>query len=334
VEWVRAGTAAEAADAIRSMVTQSSGPFFVTCAALELEALRLVGLPLDAARTSLAAAGALLAGARPTNTHARHAVDEVLHATSAARTAAELVDAAVAAARGAADRYRALSRALAGHTADLVPDGARVLTHCWMDSYLLELLHVLGERGMHYDWVVTETRPYLQGARLTAHSLAEAGESVTLITDGMAAAALAPDSALGGVDALVTAADRVPLDGSVVNKVGTLQLAIAAHHFGVPFHALVQRPDATAPTAADIVIEERDPDEVLAIRGHRTASGLVTRAWYPAFDVTPPALVTTIVTSEGPVAPAEVAARFGGARAASDAPEAPEALAGDEGTEA
>src|SRR3954451_6629715 len=111
----------------------------------------------------------------------------------------------------------------------------------------------------------------------------------------MGAAALAPGSSIGPIDALVTAADRVSLDGSVVNKVGTLGLAVAAAAFDVPFYALVQAPDREAPTAADIVVEERDPAEVLHTLGRRTASELVTDAWYPAFDVTPARYVTRIV---------------------------------------
>src|SRR3712207_989275 len=113
------------------------------------------------------------------------------------------------------------------------------------------------------------------------------GQEVTLITDGMAAAVLAPASTLGRVDALVTAADRVTMDGHVVNKVGTLGHAVVAHAFGVPFHALVQAPDPQAPTGADVVIEERDGEEVLSVLGVRSASPLVQRGHYPAFDVTP-----------------------------------------------
>ncbi|HEY8590392.1 MAG TPA: hypothetical protein VIL55_12675, partial [Naasia sp.] len=218
---------------------------------------------------------------------------------ASATSTAELVEATIAAARATEAEYRERSRALGRNAVTVLPDGARILTHCWMDSYLFEFVNAAEAAGRHYDWVATETRPYLQGARLTAHSLRELGQHVTLITDGMGAAALAPGSSLGPIDALVTAADRVALDGSVVNKVGTLGLAVAASAFGVPFHALVHEPDATAPTAAHIVVEERDPAEVLEVLGRRTASPLVTDAWYPAFDVTPPRFVTDVVTITG-----------------------------------
>jgi methylthioribose-1-phosphate isomerase len=134
---------------------------------------------------------------------------------------------------------------------------------------------------------------------------------VTLITDGMGAAALSMGSTIGPVDALVTAADRVSLDGSVVNKVGTLGLAIAAQAFDVPFYALVQAPDADAKTGADIVIEERDPSEVFLTLGRRTASLLVHDAWYPAFDLTPPRFVTKVVTDRGSFTPSDLEQYFG-----------------------
>ena len=143
-------------------------------------------------------------------------------------------------------RYRAKSQALGEHTANLLPDQATVLTHCWADLYLTETVRAAQAQGKRLKFFCTETRPYLQGARLTAETLIEMGVDTTLITDGMGAAVLQS----GEVDALVTAADRVTMDGHVVNKVGTLGLAVAAHAFGVPFHALVQAPDLQAPTSA------------------------------------------------------------------------------------
>ncbi|GAA4423178.1 hypothetical protein GCM10023148_24900 [Actinokineospora soli] len=175
---------------------------------------------------------------------------------------------------------------------------ARVLTHCWADLYLTETVAAAQRAGKALSFVCTETRPYLQGARLTAESLAEMGVDTTLITDGMGASVLAEHR----VDVLLTAADRVAMDGSVVNKVGTLGLAVAAHAFGVPYLALVQTPDRTARTGADIPIEHRDGDDVLHTLGARTASTRV-RGHYPAFDVTPPRFVTTVVTDRGPFAP-------------------------------
>lgn len=308
VEWVTATTADDVATAIRDMVTQSSGPLYAAAAGMALAALQARELPLGEARTALGRAGRALATARPTNAHPRDAVARILEAGRDADTTADLAAATVTAAAAVERDYREGSLRLGRAMLSLLPESPRILTHCWADAYLFGLVAAAREAGREIEWVATETRPYLQGARLTAHTLRELGQKVTLITDGMAAAALASPQGVGTgrIDAVVTAADRVALDGSVVNKVGTLGLAAAAHAFGIPFYAMVDAPDPSAAAGADVTIESRDPAEVLEVLGHRTASPLVTDAWYPAFDVTPPRLVTRIATSRGTFAPAEV----------------------------
>lgn len=314
VAWVTARSGAEVADAMRRMVTQSTGPIFAALAGLVLTARQQAGGAVGEAVAAVREAGVLLIGARPTNNSVGDAVRAVLSAVeeAAAHAAAPAAASGTGAwdtgalvalvereAAGQAQYFRARCRSLARHAAGLLPDGARVLTHCWMDTYLIELVRAVHAAGKRLRYVATETRPYLQGARLTAHTLAELGQDVTLITDGMAAAVLSPFSALGPVDALVTAADRVSMDGHVFNKVGTLGAAVAAHAFGVPFYVLIQAPDPLSPTAKDVVVERRDGAEVLSLQGVRTASPLVAQAYYPAFDVTPPQFVTRIVTDRG-----------------------------------
>ncbi|TWP52669.1 s-methyl-5-thioribose-1-phosphate isomerase [Lentzea tibetensis] len=292
--WVRCATVDEVAKAIEDMVTQSSGPYFATLYGMVLAARALEGRPFTEARAELARAGELLEATRRTNNALRKAVAIVLEAVDAAQDVA----AAVEGARTGDERYRSRSRALGTHTAALLPDDGCVLTHCWADLYLTETVFAAQRAGKRLRFVCTETRPYLQGARLTAETLAEMGVDTTVITDGMGAAVLQS----GEVHALVTAADRVTMDGHVVNKVGTLGLAVAASAFGVPFLALVQAPDRQALTAADVPIEFRDGAEVLSTLGRRTASARV-RGHYPAFDVTPPRFVTSVVTDRGVFAP-------------------------------
>ena len=193
-EWVLARDADEVAEAIRAMVTQSSGPLFAAAAGLALTGRQIAGRPVDEARAALAAAGTALTVARPTNNHVRDAVVAVLTHPDVVRAAssAELGEAVGVAAAGVAAEYRARSAALGAATVKLLPAGARVLTHCWMDTYLIELVRAAAAAGTQYTWIATETRPYLQGARLTAHTLAEMGQDVTLVTDGMVAAAWRP----------------------------------------------------------------------------------------------------------------------------------------------
>ncbi|MCE6993369.1 s-methyl-5-thioribose-1-phosphate isomerase [Saccharothrix sp. S26] len=293
--WVRCATVAEVAKAIEDMVTQSSGPYFAALWGMVLAAREARGLPRDEARARLDRAGRLLVATRPTNNHLRKAVAAVLAGVDAAD---DLEAGALAGARAGDERYRDRSRRLGAHTARLLPDEGAVLTHCWADLYLTETVAAAQAMGKRLRFVCTETRPYLQGARLTAETLGEMGVDTTLITDGMGAAVMST----GEVDVLLTAADRVTMDGHVVNKVGTLGLAVAAHAFDVPFLAMVQAPDRLAPTAADVPIEHRPGDEVLHTLGRRTATDRA-RGLYPAFDVTPPRFVTTVVTDRGAYAP-------------------------------
>ncbi|WP_061299233.1 s-methyl-5-thioribose-1-phosphate isomerase [Herbidospora cretacea] len=298
--WVRCTTSDEVAQAIRDMVTQSSGPLFATTAAMVLAARSVRHRPRDLALADLRAAGDRLVATRPTNNHIRDAVHAIL-AELRDLGEGDLAEEVERAARAHDEAYRTRSAALGRHAADLLPDGATVLTHCWADYYLIATVQATQEQGKHLEFVCTETRPYLQGARLTAATLVEMGYEPTLITDGMVAAALAD----GVADVALVAADRVTLDGHVINKVGTLGVALAANFAGRPFYALVQRPDPQAPTPEDVVIEHRDPDEVLHVLGRRTAADGVT-GHYPAFDTTPPDLVTRIVTEKGAFRPENV----------------------------
>ncbi|MEV6237993.1 s-methyl-5-thioribose-1-phosphate isomerase [Lentzea sp. NPDC051838] len=288
--WVLCRTAEDVARAIEDMVTQSSGPYFAVLYGMVLKARSLEHLPFDQARAELAKTAHELENTRRTNNALRKATKIVLDAVDAEQDIAKALQGAEEGDR----RYRAKSQALGEHTANLLPRQATVLTHCWADLYLTETVRAAQQQGKQLRFFCTETRPYLQGARLTAETLIEMGVDTTLITDGMGAAVLQS----GEIDALVTAADRVTMDGHVVNKVGTLGLAVAAHAFGVPFHALVQAPDRQAPTAQDVPIEHRDGAEVLQVLGRPSATPRV-KGLYPAFDVTPPRFVTNVVTDKG-----------------------------------
>ncbi|WP_433190269.1 hypothetical protein [Actinoallomurus sp. CA-150999] len=307
--WVRCVSVEDVAVAIEEMVTQSSGPLFATTAGMVLAAREVERLGPEAADRRLREAGRRLIATRPTNNAIRDAVHAILDATVdgpfAGAPGDELAAAVIERAAAVDDDYRARSAALGAHAATLLPDGARVLTHCWADFYLMATVEAAQRAGKRLEFVCTETRPYLQGARLTATTLVEYGYEPTVITDGMVPAAFAD----GLADLALTAADRVTLDGHVVNKVGTLAVALAAREFGVPFYALVQAPDPQAPHAEDVAIERRDGADVLHVLGVRTAA-TGTRGYYPAFDATPPRLVTRIVTENGVFEPAAIADHF------------------------
>src|SRR3954452_7329860 len=305
--WVTCRSHEDVAKAIEDMVTQSLGPLFAAAGGMVLAARDADRLPTAAARRHfMSEAGRRLVATRPTNNAIRDVVAELLGVAASAVAAGEPVGRAVERAAGdMAERYRAGYRALGEHAAVLIPDGATLLTHCWADAYLTETVAAVLRSGKRIDAVCTETRPYLQGARLTAESLAEMGVATRLITDGMAAHLMSR----GDITTFVTGADRVTMDGAVVNKIGTLQIAVSAHAFDVPSLPLVQAPDGQAATAADVELEDRDGREVLHCLGRRTGSERVTGI-YPAFDVTPPRFVSVVVTDRGRFAPTDLASYY------------------------
>ncbi len=305
-EFVTCRNVEQVAVAIEDMVTQSSGPFFAASAGFVLAARQATKLRVtEERRQLLAQAAARLVSTRPTNNNIRDVIAILLVEAEKRIEEANLGARVEELVRQAWARQRENNERLGENAGELVDDGDTILTHCWGESSLIETLRSVQSTGKTVKVICTETRPYLQGARLTAHSVAEMGIDVTVITDGMAAHAM--DRRL--VNKLMTAADRVTLSGHVINKVGTLQLAIAAHHFGIPFVAMVRFPDSKAATPDNVGMEERDGAESLHCMGTRTASQLAT-GWYPAFDVSPPHLVSAIATSVGVFAPLQIKQRF------------------------
>jgi methylthioribose-1-phosphate isomerase len=188
----------------------------------------------------------------------------------------------------------------------LLRDGVSVLTHCNAGALAtggmgtaLSPIYVAAERGLRVRVFATETRPLLQGARLTSWELERSGIEVTLIPDSAAATVLQR----GMVDLVLVGADRIARNGDVCNKIGTYPIALAAQRHGIPFYVVAPLSTFDPDTAegAQIPIEERSSDEVTGFHGQRTAPDGV-RAFNPAFDVTPAAMVRGIVTEEGLIA--------------------------------
>lgn len=236
-----------------------------------------------------AAAAERIASARPTAVNLRWAVERVLAADDRHAEALAILEEDVAA-----------CRAIGQHGRAELPEAAKILTVCntgrlatagWGTA--LGVVYAKAEAGEPVEVFACETRPLLQGARLTAWELDDAGIPVTVLPDGAAPALLAG----GQIDAVIVGADRIAANGDTANKIGTYALAIAARHHGVPFYVAAPRStlDPGTPHGAVIEIEERDGSEVRTIAGLEAS----TRVWNPAFDVTPASLITGLITDAG-----------------------------------
>jgi methylthioribose-1-phosphate isomerase len=248
---------------------------------------------------SILEAARLLAGTRPTGFHMAALLDKITGSLDYNKTLPQQILAAI---NRAADLQRTRSRLTGRFAAELLKDRDVILTHCFPGQGLLYMLLYAMEQGKGVEVISCETRPYLQGARLTAWSVSELGVPVTLISDNMAAYCMNS----GMVSKVFTAADRITTDGTVANKVGTLQLAVVADYCHIPFYVLgYGGPDRKSTGAQDIPIEMRDPEEVLCFRGTRITGGKVN-GFYPAFDITPARFVKGIVTDRGIFSPADI----------------------------
>jgi methylthioribose-1-phosphate isomerase len=297
LRFVECATVDEVCDAITSLAVRgapalgAAGAFGVALAALTI-----------ADDVGVRTAASMLAGARPTAVNLAWGVDQAMGAWERGGADAALAEAE----RIAADDVAA-NRALGELGAALVPRGGRVLTHCNAGSLAtvgygtaLGVVRAANEAGKQPRVWAGETRPVLQGARLTAWELDRLGIPVTVIADVMAGSLFAS----GDVDVVVVGADRIAANGDVANKIGTYPLAVLAHEHEVPF--VVAAPTSTIDldslSGSAIPLEERPSDEVLVIADERIAPTGVGAA-NRAFDVTPARLVTAIVTETGVLRP-------------------------------
>ena len=297
--FVYCHTVAEVATAIKEMVTQGAGPWQAAACGLALAAYQARDLSPNKALVAIDEARTQLIATRPTNTamavrlmQAMKAVDE---AAAAGTSLSQAIMLWLAETRTQiyADYY---SRAR--FAAALIEDGDGILTMCFAETAFILTLALAQEAGKRIHVYVPETRPFLQGAKLTAPAIHELGIPVTLIGDNMASHLLAE----GRIQRYFTAADLVTLDGHVVNKVGTYQHAIAAAYHGVPYFVFVWGFDKDRPDRASVEIEYRNPEELKQVQGVLTTSPEIP-ALYPAFDITPPHLVAGIITRHGITSP-------------------------------
>ncbi|MBZ0270830.1 S-methyl-5-thioribose-1-phosphate isomerase [bacterium] len=300
----------EVADAIRTLAVRGA-PAIGIAAAYGL-AQAVVRGPDDPAklRETFDAAAALLASTRPTAVNLFWAIERMTR-----RYAGTIGDGPDAAREALIDEARAIHeediaacRRMGAFGAKFVPDGATILTYCNAGALAtggygtaLGVVRAAAEAGKKVRVFACETRPLLQGARLTAFELAADGIDVTIIPDNAAGHIMSR----GGVDLVVTGADRIAANGDVANKIGTYTVAVLARENGVPFYvaAPLSTIDPATKGGADIPIEERAQDEVTNVRGRLVIAPKGVAARNPAFDVTPARFVRAIFTERGVAEP-------------------------------
>jgi methylthioribose-1-phosphate isomerase len=306
VEFVACATAREVADAIRAMAIR--GAPAIGCAAaygIALEASRLKDAPAPAFVSRMEQAFEALAAARPTAVNLFWSLGRMRAALRAAGQArpAEIAARLLDEAQRIVAADIAANQAMGAHGAALLADQARVFTHCNAGALAtaghgtaLGVVRSAVAAGKRVSVIVGETRPFLQGARLTAWELQQDGIPVTLVTDAMSGHLMSR----GEIDSVIVGADRVAANGDVANKIGTYMIAVLAHRHGIPFY--VAAPLSTLDPALDngglIPIEERGATEV---RGHGgvewAPAGVAVRN--PVFDITPAEFVTALITEKG-----------------------------------
>lgn len=299
VEFVICKDHRAVAQAITDMVTQSCGPFTAAAAGMALAAYECRTRTETAQRTYLRQAADTISHARPT-TVARMAriTGGCLEAAEEAWRQGKPVPESIVEhlIRTNDRRYGKVAR-MASYLVDMFPKDGKIMTQCFGETIVGMMLREARRRGMNLKLFCPETRPYFQGARLTATVCHEMGFDTTVITDNMPAWVMERE----GIDVFTCAADAICLDGHVVNKIGTLQIAIAAKYMGIPFF-VSGIPDEGHPDRNSIRIELRDPEFVLQAMGIRTAAPGV-KGYYPSFDICPPSLVSGVVTDLGIYSP-------------------------------
>ncbi|MCE5264806.1 MAG: S-methyl-5-thioribose-1-phosphate isomerase [Deltaproteobacteria bacterium] len=309
--------------AIRDLTVRGAPAIGVAAAmGIALGALRLSGASPEDFKRAFAAICAEFAATRPTARNLFWAIEQMKRCCAAAldcgpEAAAGVVnsgdfhrgvrEALIAEAIRIGAEDIAINRRLGQHGRSLIPENARIITHCNAGALAtagygtaLGVIFAAQEEGKTFHVYADETRPVLQGARLTAWELMRGGIRCTLIADNMAGALMQR----GGVDLVIVGADRIAANGDTANKIGTYPLAVLAQAHGIPFYvaAPLSTIDPALPDGKAIPIEERDPGEMTHLCGVRTAPEGIA-VWNPAFDVTPNRLIAAIVTEAGVIRP-------------------------------
>lgn len=305
IEYVTCHTHGQVAKAIADMVTQSGGPYVAAAMGMALAAWEVRDRTGEDAIAFLGDAAYTLSHARPTTSARMEQItaDSLAAAKQAVKegkTGLDLVDVLQEAAVNQIYNTYEKNNRIGAYLADVTPGRATIMTQCFAENIIGSYLRECHRRNYDIKVICPETRPYFQGARLTASVAKDMDFDVTVITDNMPGYVMKEKK----VDLFTSAADVITMDGHIINKVGTFQIALCAQYWGIPYYA-ARNPDPAHPDLSSVTIEERDPELVLEAMGtHTTLPGV--KGYYPAFDVTPPKLCDGVITEKGIFAPTDL----------------------------
>lgn len=292
------------AQAIADMVTQSYGPYKAAAMGMALAAHQAKDFSESKFLEYMEKAAYTLSHARPTTVKrmidiTKRALEVAKKALADGKSGEQIAEAIFNDNIDSLNDKYIQYQKVGDNLAELIPDGGTTMTQCYGETVIGTVLRALRKRSADgkssggFKFICPETRPYYQGARLTASVIQDMGFEVSVITDNMPAFIMHQ----GKVDVFTSAADVICMDGHIVNKVGTLQIALAAKHYGIPYY-VTGTPNIHHPTVDSVVIEQRDPSLVLESMGQKhTMDGV--KGMYPSFDITPPELCNGVVTDKG-----------------------------------
>ncbi len=306
IRFVECATHQEVAQAITDMVTQSAGPYTAAGMGMALAAYETRGKKEAEQVAYLEKAAHTIAYARPTTANRMGKITSSCLEVGKAALAKgqDPVEAIFLSTVDSLNRRYSIMDKVGKHLIRLMPHNGKILTQCFGETIVGTFLRAAKAENKDLEIFCAETRPYLQGARLTSSCAIDLGFPTTVITDNMVAYAMEYKQ----IDVFTSAADSIARDGHIANKIGTNQIAIVGQHYEVPYY-VTGIPDTDKQTKADIVIEERDPKQVLEYRGiPNTLAGV--QAIYPSFDITSPSRISGIVTDKGVYAPNDLDTYF------------------------
>lgn len=285
--------------AIQDMVTQSAGPYTAVGMGMALAAYQCQDLNKEEQIEFLTNAAKELGNARPTTANRYFAITErtLAKQLDALEKGDSAIDAAFEDTLDSLNRRYATMQKVGDYLVDQIPDNSSILTQCYGETIIGAIIRAARANNKTFKIYNAETRPFMQGARLTSSCFQEAGFDTTVVTDNMINFILEN----GDVDFYTSAADTIAMDGHIANKIGTKQIAILANRVGVPYF-VTGIPDQDKKNRDAIKIEYRDPKQVLEFAGIKTTLDGV-KAIYPSFDITSPELIGAIVTDRGVFSP-------------------------------